>query len=178
MIESAKALTSEEFNEICRSFFGHEVEVPQQQTASDVDLDKLLNITRNNTLTMSALSQQMGFVANKVADDSVRIDSLEHRIGVHERTVTLTNYQTKEMYQAVHNRVAELLRGDGGHSPYFGRFCSKLWRDAKKRSKMAQDYKFTLQIDFDEVMGYIGSWYPDGYSGVDAYKEHLDACRS
>ena len=99
------------------------------------------------------------------------MDMVEHRLTQHERTVTLTNYQTKEMYQAVGHRVSDLI---GYPNPYYGRFKRKLWNDAKAHSKMAQDYKFTLQIDFDEVMEYIGSWYPCGYSGVDAYKEHLD----
>lgn len=148
----------------------HEIVLQQ-----DNDPMKALQLAAMN---ITGLSQQMGLVVSTIGEHSQRLSIVEDRLTQHERTVTLTNYQTKEMYQAVHNRVAELLREDGGCSPYFGRFCSKLWRDAKKRSKMAQDYKFTLQIDFDEVMGYIGSWYPDGYSGVDAYKEHLDACRS
>lgn len=148
------------------------------EDSEDFDLNKLLQITQNNAMNNMSLSNQMGVMANTMGELQQRFTVLEGRMTQHEHTVTLTNYQTKEMYQAVHHRIAELLRTDGGHSSYYGRFCSKLWRDAKAHSKMAQDYKFTLQIDFDEVMEYIGSWYPVGYSGIEAYKQHLDEIRN
>lgn len=165
-------MASEEFDQICEQFFGRKL-APYQPT-DGVDLDKLLQITQNTAMSNSALSKQMGVMSEKVAGDSLRIDKLETRMAKHEQTVTLTGYQAKQVYGAVHSRVADLLREDGGSSPYYGRFCRKCWTDAKKHSKMAQDYKFTLQADFDEVMDFIDQWYPHGYSGADGYKAHLD----
>lgn len=135
------------------------------------DFDKLLQITQNNAISNNALSQQMGVMVNTVGEHEQRLNVMESRLASHERTVTLTLYQAKQMYQAVGHRVNELV---GYPSPYYGNFKRKLWSDAKAHSKMAQEYKFTLQVDFDEVMAFIGSWYPHGYSGVEAYKEHLD----
>ena len=152
------------------------------EDSEDFNLNKLLQITQNNVINNSYLSQQMGIVVNTMGKHDQRFDAIEQqlaqqdiRITQHERTVTLTNYQTKQMYQAVGHRVTELV---GYPNPYYGRFKRKLWNDAKAHSKMAQEYKFTLQIDFDEVMEYIGSWYPNGYSGVEAYKQHLDEIRN
>ena len=152
------------------------------EDSEDFNLNKLLQITQNNVMNNSYLSQQMGIVVNTMGKHDQRFDAIEQqlaqqdiRITQHERTVTLTNYQTKQMYQAVGHRVTELV---GYPNPYYGRFKRKLWNDAKAHSKMAQEYKFTLQIDFDEVMEYIGSWYPSGYSGVEAYKQHLDEIRN
>ena len=144
-------------------------------TSEAIDFDKLLQITQNNALSNNALSQQMGIVVNTVGEHEQRLNLMESRLASHERTVTLTLYQAKQMYQAVGHRVSELV---GYPSPYYGNFKRKLWNDAKAHSKMAQEYKFTLQVDFDEVMSFIGSWYPHGYSGVEAYKEHLDQCRA
>lgn len=145
------------------------------EDSEDFDLNKLLQITQNNAMNNMSLSNQMGVMANTMGEHSRQIAILNDRLTQHEHTVTLTNYQTKQMYQAVGHRVTELV---GYPNPYYGRFKRKLWNDAKAHSKMAQEYKFTLQIDFDEVMEYIGSWYPNGYSGVEAYKQHLDEIRN
>ena len=135
-----------------------------------VDIGALLQITQNTAMSTNALSQQMGLIAHQVNENAQEIVVLKERMTTHERTVTLTNYQAKEMFNAVQSVVRERV---GYPSPYFGAFCRKCWSDAKKHSKVAQTYQFTLQVDFDECMGYIGSWYPEGYSGVDAYKAHL-----
>lgn len=142
------------------------------QAQQPVDLNKLLQITQNNTMSNAAISKQMGIIVDTVANHGTRIDIIESRLTSHERTVVLTNYQRKAVFNAVGNRVKELV---GYPSKYYGRFKAQCWRDAKKHSKMAQEYQDTLQIDYDEVMSYIGSWYPEGYSGVEAYIEHLDS---
>lgn len=150
------------------------------------DLMQMVQLTAMN---VNGISEQMGIMLNRVNENSQRIVALEDRLTVHEQTVTLTRAQARQMNRAVHDRAFEVLgiEHEGGvvsddciddYALYYGRFCGRLYADAKKHSKMGTTYAETLKVDYGEVMDYINAWFPECEGGVEGYKEYLDKLRS
>ena len=154
-------------------------EIMMQEAPSQVDMNQLMQVVQGTAMNVNSNAKQLGFVTEKIGDHDRQFELVWSEIGGLKQSVTLTRAQIKQMYNAVGNRVTHLLReakiSGSKFTHYYGRFKSQLWRDAKKHSRMDQDYKLTLKADFEIVMGYIASWYPEGYDGVSGYIEHLDS---
>ena len=151
--------------------------------------DDLLNIVRTTAMNVNSISEQMGLINTAVNEHTRRIVALESRLDGHERTETINRAQGRQMKRAVLSRVRELLeiKLESGKVAdesietdvlYTSGFRNRLYFDAKTHSKMGETYPETLRVDFDEVMQYISSWYPEGVpGGVDGYKRYLDIRR-
>lgn len=153
--------------------------------AASTDLLKAVQLTAMN---VNGISEQMGLALNKINQNTDRIVALEDRLTSHERKETINSAQSRRIRKAVISRVNYLLKikfKDGRVADesvmddvrYRGGFIARLYSDAKSHSKMADSYRDTLSIDFDEVLTYIGSWEPEVDGAVDGYKRYLDIRR-
>lgn len=156
-------------------------EIMMQEAPSQVDMSQLMQVVQGTAMNVNSNAKQLGFAIEKIGDHDRQFELVWSEIGGLKQEVTLTRAQIKQMYNAVVNRVTHLLReakiSSSKFSKYYGSFAKKLWRDAKKYSRMDQKYELTLRVDYDIVMDYIASWYPEGYDGVSGYIEHLDSLR-
>ncbi len=152
---------------------------------SPIEGSDLLKSVQLTAMSVNAISEQMGLVLNKVNANTNRIIALEDRLSNHEHTETINRSQAKRIKRAVQARIRELLnlKYENGKLTdesltidvlYRPRFSNKCYSDSKYHSKMGESYTETLRVDFDEVLEYIGSWIPEGYSSAEEYMEYLD----
>ena len=149
------------------------------------DIVKAMQIAAAN---INGLSQQMGLVNSRIDDLEQRYSDHERRITIREQREILNSAQCRQMRKTVIQRVNEVLKikFKGGKVAdesvktdvlYRGGFIARLYADAKSHSKMGESYRDTLAVDYDEVMTYIQSWYPEVEGGAEAYKRYLDIRR-
>ena len=186
MSNTAKAMSKQEFDGICREFFGCEIDLDSEIKKSESnDLMKMVQLTAMN---VNSISEQMGLVLTKVNNHDDRIVALEDRMTTHERTETINRAQQRRIRKSVVDRVNKLLgiEYEGGKVAdrcvktdvlYRGGFISRCYTDAKNHSKMGGSYTETLKVDFDAVLEYIDSWKPEVDGGVDGYIHYLDIRR-
>lgn len=160
--------------------------------ADDLDsraqIAQLTNIVQITAMTVNNQSEQMGLLVSKVNGNTQRIVALEDWKAHEESTRTVTRQQRRRISKACKDRVSFLLHirydQDGKITPesrlaqelYYQSFISKLYGDARKKSKLGDSNDETLRADFDEVIEYIDSWTPEGY-GVDGWKTEADKRR-
>ena len=150
--------------------------------------DDLMQIVRLTATNVNGISEQMGLVLRKINDNSNRIAFIEDELVGIKQTTVIDRSQRRRIRKAVISRVNKVLKikFEGGKVAresvatdvlYRGAFISRLYSDAKNHSKMGDSYYDTLKVDFDEVMEYIESWYPEVDGGADAYKHYIDIRR-
>lgn len=155
---------------------------------TQVDMDSLLKVTQNTAMSASALSESLGIVTRRVAENTQRIATLESRMDSHERTETIGRAECRRIRKAVMARVNEVLeiKFRGGKVAdesvaddmrYRGGFIARLYTDAKNHSRMGESYTETLKVDLEEVMDYISKWGPEVEGDIEGYKQYLDIRR-
>jgi hypothetical protein len=176
MNNTVKAMSKQEFDGICREFFGREIDPDSEIKKSESnDLMKMVQLTAMN---VNSISEQMGLVLTKVNNHDERIVALEDRMTSHERTETINRAQARRIKKAVVEQVNKVLgiKYEGGKVAdecvrtevlYRSGFIARLYTDAKNHSKMGGSYTETLKVDFDEVMEYIAAWRPEVEGGVE-----------
>lgn len=175
-----------------------EITLSNESTAITADLGQVMQTLQLASTSISGLAQQMGIANARLNEhegrmsemDSrydQRINDIELRVDRREQREILDNSQRRHLKQAVSSRVFKLLGieyVDGimtkesavACALYSKGFYRKCYADAKRYSRMAEEFADTLAIDYDEVLRYISSWVPERY-GVDGYKDYLDTRR-
>ena len=146
-------------------------------------MQQLLQVTQNTAMNVNSLSEQMGVATSKFTAFDKRLSTLEHDFTELKNNEILDSAQRRRIPKSVKARVSYLLgiswvKGKvakeciGNYSKYYRGFMARIYSDAKNLSKMADDYRDTKKIDYDEVMTFITNWSPSG--GVDEHKKYLD----
>lgn len=98
--------------------------------------------------------------------------SLNDRVEILEKEMTVTTVQQKNLKYMVVERVSELLGGNT--SPLYKKMSNRLiralWTDYKRYYKL-HSYKDTLRSDFRSGMKYIDNWRPDTNLMLEIHKE-------
>ena len=150
-----------------------------------VDMKQLLQVTQNTAMNVNGLSEQMGIMNARMNKFNARLDSIQESVDGVKAEVTVTRSQANRLRRSIHERVAivlKLKREDGrvadcsihDDAAYRKAFISRLYFDAREKSKLGTPYYDTLRADFNEVMEYIDAWKPEVKGGTEGYKRYLD----
>ena len=150
-----------------------------------VDMSQLLQITKNTAMNINGLSQQMGLINARMNTFNDRLDSIQESVDGVKAEITVTRSQANRLRRSIHERVAVVLKlkREGGRvadcsihddTAYRKAFISRLYFDAREKSKLGTPYYDTLRADFAETMDYINAWFPEVEGGTEGYKRYLD----
>ena len=150
-----------------------------------VDMSQLLQITQNTAMNINGLSQQMGLINARMNKFNERLDSIQESVDGVKAEITVTRSQANRLRRSIHERVAVVLKlkREGGRvadcsihddTAYRKAFISRLYFDAREKSKLGTPYYDTLRADFAETMDYINAWFPEVEGGTEGYKRYLD----
>jgi len=158
------------------------------EKANVTHLDKLTEIAQMNTYNISSMNQQMGIFKMTIDKHEERIMQLERNDMLRSQNERLDLDQRRRLYSAVHLRAGHILKivDENGninknlsdYKKYYGKFCSKCFRDSQKHSYCGIPYSETKMKDYEAVMDYVSKWEPEiswnGNYGTNAYKDYLD----
>ena len=114
MSRAVKAMSKEEFDELCKEYFGHEIEL--SNNVSTVDMNQLLQITQNTAMSVNAQSKQMGLILGTVEELKQDVGSIKQEMEVLKRETTITRPMCRRIRKAVMSQVNKVLKikFDGG----------------------------------------------------------------
>lgn len=153
---------------------------------SNVDLDKMLELSRASTINISQLSQHAVVVDKILAshnqqldDQDQKIDDLVRRMEIREQNECVSSKQRKNIRHAVNDRVYKLMnirkvRGKlDDHSKrvrkvYGSLLFSRLYGGLFEKFDISS-YDEIRATDYDEAMTFIKSWTPD--DGMEALRQ-------
>jgi hypothetical protein len=154
-------------------------------------MDNITEIVNQTAMNLSSVSKQMGLVVSQVQaltthqnEQDIRMDQIEANMQKYEDRIRLTREQSRTIRNAIHKRASEVLgieRDESGRVKdecivtdvkYFGKFVSRIYRDARCNSKLGTPYTETYQKDYIETLDYIHDWAP--VEGVSGLKDYFD----
>lgn len=145
----------------------------------------LMQLAKVQLASINGLSEQMGLMNARMNKFETRLDDIQESVDGVKAEITVTRSQANRLRRSIHERVATVLKleREGGRVAdssihddvaYRKAFISRLYFDAREKSKLGTPYYDTLRADFAETMDYITSWFPEVEGGTDGYKRYLD----
>jgi hypothetical protein len=156
---------------------------------SNVDLDKMLELSRASTINISQLSQHAVVVDKILAshnqqldDQDQKIDDLVRRMEIREQNECVSSKQRKNIRHAVNEHVYKLMnirkvrgklddRSKRIRKVYGSLLFSRLY-DGLYEKFDVNSYDEIRATDYDEAMAFIKSWTPD--DGMEALRQEAE----
>lgn len=159
------------------------------QNIEDIQLEDIKNLVKQTAFNVSAISEQMGIVEQRVKNHETRITSLEEHTNESDKAFKdfkeyvkeneyISPEKVEKLKTAMGNRVVDLLSqlnlSQSEFGEYYGKFMSKFWWDCKKHSyAIGKAGVYTKERHFSPLMEYVGLWTPEGYGSATGYISHL-----
>lgn len=151
-------------------------------TVQQVDIDKLIEISRNNAISTGALIETTNKNALAIETHEQAIADLTNRMDLHEQNEMISPAQKKALRREVGATVYGLLglRKSKGkldadskrmRKVYGSLFFARLYSDLNDRFGVSS-YEEIRAIDFNDARDSIREWKPMG--GVDALKREAE----
>lgn len=147
-----------------------------------VDIDKLIEISRNNAISTGALIETTNMNTRAIKEQGQAIEDLTNRMNLREQNEMLSPSQKKSLKRDVSATVYGTLglkKSKGKltsdskrkRNVYGSLFFARLYSDLNSRFDVSH-YEEIRAIDYNDAKDFIRSWVPMG--GVEALKREAE----
>lgn len=148
-------------------------EIIRNTSNDNFDIQQLMNIVGQTSMSVQGVAQQMGIVATKVSNMENDVVYLKDEIEHIKQNEEITTEQVTTITNAAKSRIRQILGEDEfEYAKYSKGFFGRLYTDARNNNGMGSSIAKTRKGNFQNVLNYIEAWNPKG--GTRSLKDEID----
>lgn len=124
-------------------------------------LQKLMDITGQNIMTVNNVSRQLGVVASTVTTLVDDVSTIKGDIASLKLNEEVTTTQQETIIETAQRRILEIIGDDPYEKQkYFRIFAKKIYADARHNAGLGSKVSRTKKGSFQRVVDYMEAWIP------------------